>query len=191
MKTKVYHNSCDTAEEQVLNVLNKKHFSSPVVFERTRLALLQTLSTAEKVMGDDENDIVDDFDYSKSASEDSDRLSSRTPLNVNQEQQDRQLYLQDQCNRFLIDEPEKKGKASSLCLDINLRGKWGYTELHFAALTGNVEECCRLLEKGADPSIMDNGGKMAWHKADLKGHISLANMLKPKEISQRRSGVKQ
>lgn len=51
--------------------------------------------------------------------------------------------------------------------DINKRGKWGYTRLHFAVSEKDVTEVKRLLALGARTDIIDNAGHTPLEKAEL------------------------
>lgn len=63
--------------------------------------------------------------------------------------------------------------------NINAKGKFGYTPLHSAAVSGDEAECDRLIAAGARKTIKDNSGKMPWQKALFAENDVLAEKLKP------------
>lgn len=79
-----------------------------------------------------------------------------------------------------IEKPSKtKTTTATEDTSINARGKWGYTQLHFAAVAGDVAECENLLKQGAKKTIKDNSGQLPWQKALNAGFEELAEKLKP------------
>lgn len=61
--------------------------------------------------------------------------------------------------------------------NINAKGKYGFTKLHFAAQKGDEAEVVRLLGLGANKAIRDNGGKTPMEIASLNGHDSIVELL--------------
>lgn len=62
--------------------------------------------------------------------------------------------------------------------DINVKGRFGYTALHEAAVVGDKEKVQELLAKGANPLIGDNYGATAYDKALNRGFTEIAKILK-------------
>lgn len=63
--------------------------------------------------------------------------------------------------------------------DINARGKFGYTQLHFAAVERDADRVAALLEAGADATIRDNSGSTAYNKAINRGYDEIADIIRP------------
>ena len=62
--------------------------------------------------------------------------------------------------------------------DVNALSNGGYTPLHIAAFIGDVNCIKKLLQYGADISIMDEFGRTACETAKLKRRTKAARMLK-------------
>ncbi len=168
-------------EEQIDLILSRRTFSSETVRERTRSALIKTLSSIAAIKS-----YLDEDAYENAPSDirqdDSDGIPCTTIDAVENAQQNKKNDLRQRSRDLFSDDelmPEVSSGGIMAPPDINRRLKWGYTLLHFAAIAGDETECVRLLAEGADKTIPDNGGKLPWQKAALKGYDGLADKLKP------------
>jgi ankyrin repeat protein len=53
----------------------------------------------------------------------------------------------------------------------------GWTDLHKAALEGDVERVKELLKKGTGPNAQDEKGRTPLHIAAYKGHVDVVKLL--------------
>jgi ankyrin repeat protein len=60
---------------------------------------------------------------------------------------------------------------------LNAKNKSGNTALHWAALNGHVEVLLVLLQRGADPSILNTAGHDALFEAELNEKTKAAEVL--------------
>lgn len=157
--------------------MNRRTYASASLREKTRAALIKSLRPIAAINANDEDDAYADAP-NEYRYDNSDGVECRTPEELQLEQQDKKDRLRKQ-SRAMFSPGEQVSESGSDALDINHKGKWGYTALHFAAIVGDEAECDRLIAAGADLSIMENGGKMAWQKAESKGHDALALKLMP------------
>lgn len=172
-------------EEQVERLLSKKSFSSNKVREKTRQALLKTLrpinAINETSVEDDELDTEACDDYQNKGgvyrNDDSDGVPCVTLDHLQSVQDAKTEDLRSKASGFFS--YRELAPTATIDTGVNAKLKWGYTLLHFAAIEGDDVECCRLVDAGASRSVLDNSGKMAWQKAELKGHFELAAKLKP------------
>ena len=126
-------------QEQVEAILNRRHFSSGAVRERTRLALLKTITDIEAIKEFDEEE--DDLENTSSdiRYDDSDGITCKTIEQLEQAQQDKKDALRQQAREMFSDEEFLNEPVSGGVIappDINKKLKWGYTALHFAYRRG-------------------------------------------------------
>jgi ankyrin repeat protein len=62
-------------------------------------------------------------------------------------------------------------------LNVQARDEGGWTALHFAAMSGNLENVRVLLQAGADPDAADEGGQTSWLIAADGGHAEALRLL--------------
>lgn len=115
--------------------------------------------------------------------DDSDGVESITPEQFQENLKTKRQTLRVQARHMAFDNLDD-GDALSVAVetdenDINRRGTYGYTPLIAAAVRGDLEECRRLKELGADLRLIDTSRKMAWEKAQSRGFTVIANLLKP------------
>ena len=115
--------------------------------------------------------------------DDHDGVSLRSPNQLVAEETARKLVLRRRFekNQSLFDPSDEIATFVKEVdeNDINRRLTWGYTPLIKAAVDGNLEECKRLKAAGADLTLKDNSGKMAWQKAQSRGFVEIMELLKP------------
>jgi ankyrin repeat protein len=63
--------------------------------------------------------------------------------------------------------------------DINAKGRFGYTQLHIAAVNNDIEAAKALLAMGANKEITDRSTATPYEKALNRGYNELAELLKP------------
>lgn len=61
--------------------------------------------------------------------------------------------------------------------DVNAIGTWGNRPIHVAAVHGDVEALCVLLDAGADISAQGEHGYTALHEAAEQGHTDAVRLL--------------
>ena len=117
--------------------------------------------------------------------DDKDGIESYSPNKIVAHRTARELTMRMMYSESLFSENEEETKDTKTSLavatsenDINRRMKWGYTPLIAAAVAGDMDECKRLVAEGADKSIKDNSGNMAWQKAKTMGNEAIAIFLK-------------
>lgn len=170
------------AERKVEEILNRRQFASATLRDKVKAALIKTLTPIEAIKNFEEDDA-----YQNSPEEirydESDGVPLMTIDRLNQTQQNKKSTLRAQSQVIFSEEDrafEQEGGVA-VEIDINSKLKWGYTLLHFAAIAGDETECLRLIAAGADRTALDNGGKMPWQKAELKGFNGLALTLMPQD----------
>ena len=60
---------------------------------------------------------------------------------------------------------------------VAMRGTWGATPLHVAAVRGDRNAVRVLLDAGADPNAVDDAGRTALHDALAHPHVQVARMI--------------
>lgn len=150
-----------------------------IVKDKARKAILDFLRETQKIQefvydGDDEEDQQDTVVLTDIAQQDDhDGIIPKTVAMFKEEEKETRRSLKSRVKQMLhSDNPEMDDS------DINFRGKWGFTKLHFAAVDNNIVECNRLLAAGANKSIKDNAGHLPWEKAMARGHFALAKLLR-------------
>jgi hypothetical protein len=170
-------------ETRVEKLLAARTFTTESARCKTREFLLKSLGSLEVIDAYDEDDAYENAP-SDVRNDDSDGVPCTTIAEFNKRQQDKRTALRNRSTEFFsADELETEnvggGIATATLPEVDRKLKWGYTALHFAAISGDKVECERLLSLGASKTVRENGGKMPWQKAELKGFTELAEFLKP------------
>jgi len=100
-----------------------------------------------------------------------------TPI-VDQEMTDLHYFSRDgsieNVLSMLAEDNEEMNAKSFLDLPSK---NYGWTPLHLASLNGHLEVVKALLDKGANPSVMNKSGSMPLHDAIAKGHLEVVQYL--------------
>jgi len=100
-----------------------------------------------------------------------------TPI-VDQEMTDLHYFSRDgsieNVLSMLAEDNEEMNAKSFLDLPSK---NYGWTPLHLASLNGHLEVVKALLDKGANPSVMNKSGSMPLHDAIAKGHVEVVQYL--------------
>lgn len=169
-------------ERKVEEILSRRQFSSASARDKVKAALLKTLAPVEAIKSFDEDDAYENTP-AEIRYDESDGVPLTTIEELENAQQTKKDTLRAQSKVIFSDDERQDDGAGGVAVatDINRKLKWGYTLLHFAALAGDEAECMRLIEAGADRTALDNGQKMPWQKAELKGFNDLALKLMPQD----------
>lgn len=176
----------DRVLAQVEQLLSRRTYTSPELREKAKAALLKTLRPIEAIKSFEDDELAFENAPGDYRYDDSDGVALTTEEELNARQQEKKDAMRITAREMFSDDTNEDGFSSTAggtavaeAVEINRKLKWGYTALHFAALSGDEAECDRLLGLGADKSVKDNSGKQAWQKADFKGFTELAEKLRP------------
>ena len=148
--------------------------------ERLARSLYQIEQDAET---EDEGNYEKDWNLRKQKERLLDRRSAPNVFSLQQEHR-----VEELCEKILADNPSLRQKVAKETANTSDRNSidycdpdnYGRSKLHQAAYDGNVAECRRLVDAGANTEIMDEHGKTAFMIAVREENIPCADYLKDK-----------
>jgi ankyrin repeat protein len=154
-----------------------KHIESPSVRERVRSFLKDTINSLNGIRDIDEE--VDDFDSrSPHVRKTDDAFVPTVELSDLQAQQRARFDDLRAKNTFANTESDLDEDETAVeVLEIDRRGRYGYTALMAAVVEHDVQTVKNLISLGADRYIEDNAGNTPYEKSIKMGYGDIAALL--------------